>query len=82
SAVIDCLRTGGIPAATTLRNAERQLSDALAALPDSSPTTAALADTIDRVTDSIGTLTHLLRPARPASADAPAVHDGVHDAGR
>ncbi|MFA4297929.1 FUSC family protein, partial [Xanthomonas perforans] len=40
------------------------------------------ADTIDRVTDSIGTLTHLLRPARPASADAPAVHDGVHDAGR
>lgn len=82
SAVIDGLRTGGTPAAATLRNAERQLSDALAALPDSSPATAALADTIDRVTDSIGTLTHLLRPARPASAGAPAVHDGVHDAGR
>ncbi|WP_099206739.1 FUSC family protein [Xanthomonas citri] len=82
SAVIDGLRTGGTPAAATLRNAERQLSDALAALPDSSPATAALADTIDRVTDSIGTLTHLLRAARPASAGAPAGHDGMHDAGR
>ncbi|UNE64185.1 FUSC family protein [Xanthomonas oryzae] len=81
SELIDCLRNGGIPAAATLRNAERQLSDALAALPDSSPTTAALADTIDRVTDSIGTLTHLLRPARPASAEVPALHDGAHDAG-
>ncbi|AJQ87152.1 FUSC family protein [Xanthomonas oryzae pv. oryzicola] len=81
SELIDCLRNGSIPAAATLRNAERQLSDALAALPDSSPTTAALADTIDRVTDSIGTLTHLLRPARPASAEVPALHDGAHDAG-
>ncbi|WP_207306806.1 FUSC family protein [Xanthomonas oryzae] len=81
SELIDCLRNGGIPAVATLRNAERQLSDALAALPDSSPTTAALADTIDRVTDSIGTLTHLLRPARPASAEVPALHDGAHDAG-
>ncbi|WP_341809064.1 FUSC family protein [Xanthomonas oryzae pv. oryzicola] len=80
SELIDCLRNGSIPAAATLRNAERQLSDALAALPDSSPTTAALADTIDRVTDSIGTLTHLLRPARPASAEVPALHDGAHDA--
>ncbi|RBK74533.1 FUSC family protein, partial [Xanthomonas oryzae pv. oryzae] len=65
SELIDCLRNGGIAAAATLRNAERQLSDALAALPDSSPTTAALAEPIDRVTDSIGTLTHLLRPALP-----------------
>ncbi|WP_195826203.1 FUSC family protein [Xanthomonas oryzae] len=81
SELIDCLRNGSIPAAATLRNAERQLSDALAALPDSSPTTAALADTIDRVTDSIGTLTHLLRPARPASAEVPALYDGAHDAG-
>ncbi|WP_207306908.1 FUSC family protein [Xanthomonas oryzae] len=81
SELIDCLRNGSIPAVATLRNAERQLSDALAALPDSSPTTAALADTIDRVTDSIGTLTHLLRPARPASAEVPALHDGAHDAG-
>lgn len=82
SAVIDCLCHGGVPAVATLRNAERQLADALAAMPDSSPTTAALADTIDRVTDSIGTLAHVLRPARPTSAEATAAHDRTHDAGR
>lgn len=84
SELIDCLRNGGIAAAATLRNAERQLSDALAALPDSSPTTAALAETIDRVTDSIGTLTHLLRPALPCPTGlgrGASLHDGAHDAG-
>ncbi len=85
SELIACLVDGGIPAPATLRGAERQLSDALAALPDGSPATAALADTIDRITDSIGTLTHLLRPARPASttaaAEAAAAHDGAHGAG-
>lgn len=85
SELIACLVDGGIPAAATLRGAERQLSDALAALPDGSPATAALADTIDRITDSIGTLTHLLRPARPASTtaatEAAAAHDGAHGAG-
>ncbi|MDM7553824.1 FUSC family protein [Xanthomonas fragariae] len=82
SELIDCLINGGIPAATTLRSAERRLSDALAALPDGSPTTAAVADTVDRITDSIGTLTHLLRPARPASTEPPAVHDSAQGAGR
>lgn len=79
--LIACLADGGTPAAATLRSAERTLSDALAALPDSSPTTVALADTIDRVTDSIGTLTHLLRPVRATSTDTAATDDGVHGAG-
>lgn len=77
-----CLREGRVPAPATLRTAERGVSDALAALPDGLPAAAALADTIDRITDSIGTLTHLLRPARPATAEAPAVHDGAQGAGR
>ncbi|MCD0245305.1 FUSC family protein [Xanthomonas melonis] len=79
--LITCLVDGGTPAAATLRSAERPLSEALAALPDSSPASAALADTIDRVTDSIGTLTHLLRPARAISTETSAAHDGVHGAG-
>ncbi|MCD0257716.1 FUSC family protein [Xanthomonas melonis] len=79
--LITCLVDGGTPAAATLRSAERTLSEALAALPDSSPASAALADTIDRVTDSIGTLTHLLRPARAISTETSAAHDGVHGAG-
>ncbi|MFA4624308.1 FUSC family protein, partial [Xanthomonas perforans] len=66
----------------TLPNPAPPLPAPPAPFPRVPPPPAALADTIDRVTDSIGTLTHLLRPARPASADAPAVHDGVHDAGR
>ncbi|MFA1750544.1 FUSC family protein [Xanthomonas campestris] len=77
-----CLREGRVPAPATLRTAERGVSDALTALPDGLPAAAALADTIDRITDSIGTLTHLLRPARPATAEAPAVHDGAQGAGR
>ncbi|MCC4588113.1 FUSC family protein [Xanthomonas sp. NCPPB 1067] len=79
--LITYLVDGGTPAAATLRSAERTLSEALAALPDSSPASAALADTIDRVTDSIGTLTHLLRPARAISTETSAAHDGVHGAG-
>ena len=77
-----CLREGRVPAPATLRTAERGVSDALAALPDGLPAAAALADTIDRITDSIGTLTHLLRPARRATAEAQAVHDGAQGAGR
>ncbi|MEA9480731.1 FUSC family protein [Xanthomonas campestris] len=77
-----CLREGRVPAPATLRTAERGVSDALTALPDGLPAAAALADTIDRITDSIGTLTHLLRPARRATAEAQAVHDGAQGAGR
>ncbi|WDJ96561.1 FUSC family protein [Xanthomonas campestris pv. incanae] len=77
-----CLREGRVPTPATLRTAERGVSDALAALPDGLPAAAALADTIDRITDSIGTLTHLLRPARRATAEAQAVHDGAQGAGR
>lgn len=81
SEVIACLRDGGVPAVATLRHAERQLANALAAMHDRSPTTAALADTIDRVTDCIGTLAHVLRPVRPASTDAPTAYDGTDGSG-
>ncbi len=68
----DSLRSGSAPAQATLRNDERRLADALVAhLADAADGSAlaALADTSDRVADSVGTLTHLLRSAMlPAAA--------------
>ncbi|WP_369981263.1 FUSC family protein [Xanthomonas bundabergensis] len=75
----DSLRSGNAPAQATLRSDERRLAEALAThLADAADGSAlaALADTSDRVADSIGTLTHLLRSAMlPAAASAPAVAD-------
>jgi uncharacterized membrane protein YccC len=74
AAIADALRSGDPPPAFSPRQSERRLADALAA----DPTLAiaaegiALADTCDRIADSVDTLTHLLRPAdtRPAAAVA------------
>ncbi|MBN6148721.1 FUSC family protein [Xanthomonas sp. AmX2] len=68
------LGDGRAPPAATLRQDERRLADALAARAqdaDQAPALLALADTCDRVADSVGTLTHLLRSALlpPAAAD-------------
>ncbi|KAB7765284.1 FUSC family protein [Xanthomonas maliensis] len=69
-----CLVDGQVPPAATLRSSERPLAAALADQDDAPAVNAVLIDTLDRVTDSIGTLTHLLRPARMAarSETAPA----------
>ena len=70
----DSLRSGNAPAQASLRTDERRLAEALAARQADAADAAALsalADTSDRVADSVGTLTHLLRGAMlPAAAGA------------
>ena len=74
AAVADALRSGDPPPAFSPRQSERRLADALAADPTLATAAEgiALADTCDRIADSVDTLTHLLRPAdtRPAAAVA------------
>ncbi|MBB6365726.1 putative membrane protein YccC [Xanthomonas sacchari] len=80
------LRTGTPPPQASLRTHERHLAETLAAhLQDGSDggALAALADTSDRVADSIGTLTHLVRsallPTAAAAKEPPPV--GAHRSG-
>ena len=59
---------GARPAPESLRPAERQLAQALAAATAAhEPVALAVADACDRIADSVDTLAHLLRPAAPAA---------------
>ncbi|PPU94603.1 FUSC family protein [Xanthomonas albilineans] len=72
----DSLRNGTPPAQATLRADERRLAEALAAHAQEGAegsVLSALADASDRIADSIGTLTHVLRstllPSAPNGTD-------------
>ncbi|WP_045727673.1 FUSC family protein [Xanthomonas sp. GPE 39] len=76
----DSLHEGTPPAPATLRTDERRLAEALAAHAQEgveSSVLSALADTSDRIADSIGTLTHVLRsallPGAPSGLDKAAL---------
>jgi len=72
AAIADALRSRTPPQVRSPRQAERQLAKALARDETlaASPAGMALADTCDRITDSIDTLAHLLRQARKRDAEA------------
>ena len=69
--LVESLRTGSPPQIVSLREAERELAAHLdtAAKDDEARVIAdAVAQALDRITDSIDTLAYLLRPAeRPAA---------------
>ncbi|WP_045738245.1 FUSC family protein [Xanthomonas sp. MUS 060] len=76
----DSLHEGTPPAPATLRADERRLAEALAAHAHEgaeNSVLSALADTSDRIADSIGTLTHVLRsallPGAPSGLDKAAL---------
>jgi uncharacterized membrane protein YccC len=76
-AIAEALRTGTAPQLLSPRPAERRLAESLAQDPtlSGSPAGIALADTCDRLADSVDTLVHLLRPAKapaPATTAMPA----------
>ncbi|MGV8931249.1 MAG: FUSC family protein [Luteimonas sp.] len=72
AAIAQSLRDGTRPPQVSLRRAERQLASALAADEPLAATPAgmALADSCDRIADSVDTLSHLLRQARPGATAA------------
>ena len=72
TSIADALRQRTVPQVRSLRAAERELASALArdeALA-SGASGMALADTCDRIADSVDTLAHLLRQARERDAGA------------
>jgi len=77
-AIADALRNRTSPQVRSPRAAERQLAKALADDPAlaASPAGIALADTCDRIADSIDTLAHLLRQARERGIGAAPVAAG------
>jgi uncharacterized membrane protein YccC len=78
AAIADALRDRTPPQVRSPRPAERQLAKALASDEKlaASPAGMALADTCDRIADSIDTLAHLLRQARLRDAGAAPVPAG------
>jgi uncharacterized membrane protein YccC len=74
AAIAESLRRGTAPGVERLRGAERALAARLDAIPADHPARSvadAVADTCDRITDSVDTLAHLLRQRRyPAPNEA------------
>jgi len=72
AAIAESLRSGTAPNVERLRGAERQLAEALDATPeehDARNIANAVSDALDRVTDSVDTLAHLLRQRKHAAAN-------------
>jgi len=78
SAIADALRDRTPPQVRSPRPAERQLAKAIASDDTlaASPAGMAMADTCDRIADSIDTLAHLLRQARERGPQAAALAAG------
>ena len=60
TAIADALRQDGVPNVERLRSHERELAARLDAIPGAAAN--AVADACDRITDSVDTLAHLVRP--------------------
>jgi uncharacterized membrane protein YccC len=72
AAIAESLRSDAPPSVERLRGAERQLAEALDATPEEGGArnvANAVSDALDRVTDSVDTLAHLLRQRKHAAAN-------------